>query len=143
MVLKLLQIVRPHAPYFGEKDAQQLAIVRRMVTDFNVPVAIVGVPTVREPDGLAMSSRNVHLCDAARPLRRVCPSLLEARGLIEAGCHRSREVIRQAADHACRLIDLLRLEYLEVVDPDNLQPVAAIANSCLVAGAMWVELRRG
>ena len=58
VVMKLLQIVQPHRAYFGEKDAQQLAVIRRVVADLNVPTAIVEVPTVREPDGLAMSSRN-------------------------------------------------------------------------------------
>src|SRR4029077_11025144 len=68
VVLKLLQIVQPDRAYFGEKDAQQLAIVRRLVTDLNVPVAIVSVPTVREADGLAVSSRNVRLSGEEREL---------------------------------------------------------------------------
>ncbi len=71
VVLKLLQIVQPERAYFGEKDAQQLAVIRRMVRDLNVPVAIAGVPTVREPDGLAMSSRNQHLTVEER---RVAPA---------------------------------------------------------------------
>ena len=75
VVLKLLQIVRPARAYFGEKDAQQTAIVRRVVRDFNVPADIVEVPIVREPDGLAISSRNVHLGAAER---RVAVSLYRA-----------------------------------------------------------------
>ena len=67
-MLKLLDIVQPDFAYFGEKDAQQLAVIRRTVSDLNVPVMITGVPTVREPDGLALSSRNQHLGAAERAL---------------------------------------------------------------------------
>jgi pantoate--beta-alanine ligase len=72
VVLKLLEIAQPDTAYFGEKDAQQLAIIRRLVADFNLPVAIVGVPTVREADGLAISSRNVHLSPDERRLAPAC-----------------------------------------------------------------------
>src|SRR5688572_18034998 len=75
VVLKLLEIVRPDVAYFGEKDAQQLAVVRRLVKDFNVPVTIVGIPTVREADGLAISSRNQHLDPDER---RLAPALYRA-----------------------------------------------------------------
>ena len=75
VVLKLFGIVQPDRAYFGEKDAQQLAVVRRLVTDFNVPVTIVPVPTVREPDGLALSSRNVRLSADERLL---APTLYKA-----------------------------------------------------------------
>ena len=80
IVLKLFQMVQPHRAYFGEKDAQQLAIIRRLVADFNMPIAVVGIPTVREADGLAMSSRNSRLSPEERSL---APSLYEA--LMEAG----------------------------------------------------------
>ena len=83
VVLKLFGIAQPDRAYFGEKDAQQLAIIRRMVADLNVPLAIVGVPTVREPDGLALSSRNRHLTPAERPLaihlyRALLKAIMEA-----------------------------------------------------------------
>jgi len=142
VVMKLLQIVRPDAAYFGEKDAQQLAIVRRLAADFNVPVEIVGVPTVREPDGLALSSRNVHLRGAERALApALYAALLEARRLIEAGVIEAA-VIRQAAESRIPVDDLLRLEYLEVVEPDEMQPVAQVRGTVLVAGALWVGATR-
>ena len=142
VVLKLLQIVQPARAYFGEKDAQQTAIVRRVVRDFNVPVDIVEVPIVREPDGLAISSRNVHL---SRDERRVAASLYHvlcaaqreiAAGRTDAGAVR-------AAAAAC-LPDAagLRLEYLEFVDPDDMQPVQAITGRVRIAGALWVGATR-
>ena len=71
MVLKLFNLVQPNKAYFGEKDAQQLAVIRRMVQDLNVPVSVIPVPTVREPDGLALSSRNKHLTAAERQIAPV------------------------------------------------------------------------
>jgi pantoate--beta-alanine ligase len=142
VVMKLLQIVQPHAAYFGEKDAQQLAIVRRLVADFNVPVAIVGVPTVREPDGLAISSRNVHLRADERALApSLYGALLEARRLIESGVTDSAAV-RRAAEARIPKNDSLRLEYLDVVDPDDMQPVASVGGAVVVAGALWVGATR-
>src|SRR4030095_333908 len=80
VVLKLLNIVQPQRAYFGEKDMQQLAIIRRMVADLNVPVTIVGMPTVRESDGLALSSRNRYLNEADRPAAPVLyRALMKAR----------------------------------------------------------------
>jgi pantoate--beta-alanine ligase len=139
VVLKLLQMATPDRAYFGEKDAQQLAIIRRMVTDFNIRVAIVGVPTVRETDGLALSSRNVHLSGRQRPLAVSLYRMLEgARHLIsEAGVADPGEV-KASVQRQLPSDPDLRLEYLEIVDPQNLQPVAAITGLVLVAGAMWV-----
>ncbi len=142
VVLKLLQIALPARAYFGEKDAQQTAIIRRVVRDFNVPVDIVEVPIVREPDGLAISSRNVHL---GREERRMAVSLYrvlcEVQRHIAAGRTDAAEVRRQAA---ARLpaAEGLRLEYLELVDPENMQPVERITGPVRVAGALWVGATR-
>lgn len=138
VVLKLLHIAQPDRAYFGEKDAQQLAIIRRMVSDLDVPTTIVGVPTVREPDGLALSSRN-RLLSAEERVRAVAlvRLLTEAQRLIAAGTARADDVVRQAA----ALVPAgpgIRLEYLEIVDPVHLQPVSDITSPVLVAGAMWV-----
>lgn len=138
VVTKLFDIVQPNVAYFGEKDAQQLAVIRRMVQDLNMPVEIVGVATVREPDGLAMSSRNARLSpDERSKSTALYQALREAERAIAAGERDARAVERRASavippDAA------LRLEYLEVVDAVELQRVATIAGTVLVAGALWV-----
>jgi pantoate--beta-alanine ligase len=138
VVMKLFQMVQPHAAYFGEKDAQQLAIVRRLAADFNVPIEIVGVPTVREADGLAMSSRNVHLSAEERALApSLYEALREAQRSIGSGVRDAAAVHRAAAARIPQR-DALRLEYLEVVDPEDMQPVTQIHGPVLVAGALWV-----
>jgi pantoate--beta-alanine ligase len=142
VVMKLLQIVQPDRAYFGEKDAQQLAIVRRLVRDLNVPVTIVGVPTVREPDGLALSSRNQHLTAGERELSPVLyQALCEADRQISSGV-REVEHVKAAARERIPDHSLLRLEYLEIVDPEDLQPVPIVSASVLVAAALWVGSTR-
>lgn len=142
VVMKLLQIVRPQLAYFGEKDAQQLAVIRCLVRDLNVPVRVEAVPTVREPDGLALSSRNERLSSEERELARcLYQALSEARRQIGAG-ERSAEAVKQGA--AARILGdrHLRLEYLEVVSPEDLQPVERIEGPVLVAAALWVGSTR-
>lgn len=142
IVLKLFQIVQPDRAYFGEKDAQQLAIVRRLVADFDVPVQIVGVPTVREPDGLAMSSRNRKLSAAERQLATALyRALLEADRQISTGVSDVAVVKARAAAQVPK-DPALRLEYLEIVDPDELQPVERVTGPVRVAGALWVGSTR-
>ncbi len=142
VVLKLFHIVRPDQAYFGEKDAQQLAIVRRLVADLNVPVEIVPVPTVREEDGLALSSRNRRLSPAEREEAiHLYRALLEARRQIAAGMRDPGEVRRHATD-VIPVRAGIALEYLEFVDPEELQPVEQVAGPVLVAGALWVGSTR-
>lgn len=142
VVLKLFDMVQPDRAYFGEKDAQQLAIVERLVADFNLPIAVVGVPTVREADGLAMSSRNRHLnADERRVAVCLYQSLLEARQKISSGEKRPAAVVRAAAAVIPRS-DGLKLEYLEIVDPRTMQPVDEINGPVRVAGALWVGSTR-
>ena len=138
VVTKLFDIVQPEVAYFGEKDAQQLAVIRRMVLDLNIPVEIAGVATVREADGLAMSSRNVRLNPEERSkATALYRALREAAQAIAGGERDARAVERRAA--AVIPSDAsLRLEYLEVVDPVELQRVDTIAGPVLVAGALWV-----
>ena len=142
VVLKLFQIVQPGRAYFGEKDAQQLAIVKRLVADFNVPIEIVEVPTVRESDGLAMSSRN-RLLDADERSLATClfRALQEARIQIANG-ERRAAAVKGAAVATIPRSAALRLEYLEVVDPATMQPVDEIAHPVRVAGALWVGSTR-
>jgi pantoate--beta-alanine ligase len=142
VVMKLFQIVQADVAYFGEKDAQQLAIVRRLVADFNVPLAIVGVETVREADGVAMSSRNQHLGAQDRQLAPVLyQALTTARSAVEGGM-RDAAAVRAAAAARIPNNERLRLEYLEVVDPESMQPVEQICGPVVVAGALWVGSTR-
>ena len=142
VVLKLLNIVQPHRAYFGEKDAQQLAVIRRMTADLNVATVIVEVPTVREMDGLAMSSRNQNL---NREERLIAPllsrALRKAEALISAGIKRSDQIQKESL----RVFDEcpeIRIEYLEVVDPENMAPVAEITGPVRIAGAVWIGKTR-
>lgn len=143
VVLKLFQMIQPDRAYFGEKDAQQLAIVRRLVEDFNVPVTIVGVPTVRDGDGLALSSRNQRLDSGERALApALYRALSEAARLVASGS-RDAERIKAAAAGTLPSNPTLRLEYLEIVDPTTLQPVGIISSlPVLIAGALWVGSTR-
>jgi pantoate--beta-alanine ligase len=142
VVMKLLQIAQPRRAYFGEKDAQQLAVIRRVVADLNVPTAIVEVPTVREPDGLAMSSRNRHLNGTQRTSATVLyEALREATGLISAG-QRDAAVIKRTATDRIASTPGVRLEYFDIVDPEEMQPVSRIERPVRAAGAIWVGSTR-
>lgn len=142
VVLKLLNIVQPRQAYFGEKDMQQLAVIRRMVGDLNVPVRIIGVPTVRERDGLALSSRNKYLNgDERKAAPTLYKSLQEAASRILAG-ETDADQVRLAALQTLQQEPLIRVEYFEIVDPNELQPVAAIQNPVRIAAAIWIGKTR-
>jgi pantoate--beta-alanine ligase len=142
VVLKLFNIVQPEVAYFGQKDAQQLAIIRRMVADLNVPVRIASVETVREPDGLALSSRNQHLNPAERALApALFRALTAARQAVASGATGAESVKRSAA-RAIPADERLRLEYLELVDPWTFQPVERVTGPVVAAGALWVGSTR-
>jgi pantoate--beta-alanine ligase len=137
VVTKLLNIVGPRRAYFGEKDAQQLAVIRRMVRDLDMRVEIVACPTVREADGLAMSSRNVRLTPQARAQAPVLyRSLTAARVALENG---ERDVERLKADICAALADadLAQIDYVEIVDAETLHPVTVVDRPCLVALAVF------
>jgi len=136
VVLKLFNIIQPDRAYFGEKDAQQLAIIRRMVLDLNVPVTVVPVATVREDDGLAISSRNKHLTAAQRVIAPVLSrALRNAIDSIERGEQRV-PALREAAFGTFAQWPDARVEYFEITDPDTLQPVERVEGPVLVAGAI-------
>lgn len=138
VVLKLFEIVQPNVAYFGEKDAQQLAVVRRLTTDFNVPVRIAPVPTVREPDGLALSSRNLRLSPGERAIAPCLYAALQrAAASIDDGGTNAAEILRDAAT-VIPADERLRLEYLELVDPEDFQPVMKVTAPVIAAGALWV-----
>ncbi len=142
VVLKLFGIVQPDRAYFGQKDAQQLAVIQRMVRDLNVPVEIIPVSTVREPDGLALSSRNKHLSPAER---QVAPALYRALSLaaerIASGEH-SALVVRENALRSLQQHPELRVEYFEIVDTLTLQTVEEVGGPVLIAAAAWLGSTR-
>jgi pantoate--beta-alanine ligase len=136
IVAKLLLSVRPDFALFGEKDFQQLAVIRRMVTDLNIPVEIVAVPTVREADGLALSSRNAYLSADERRRAVALPNALQtARDTIRDGAAVSSAL--QAAKQALIDAGFLKIDYLALVDAATLEPVeAAEGEMRLIAAAM-------
>ncbi|MDA0182664.1 pantoate--beta-alanine ligase [Solirubrobacter phytolaccae] len=133
VVCKLLNIVAPDAAYFGQKDAQQVAVVKRMVRDLDLPSKIEVLPTIREPDGLAMSSRNVRLSPSEREdALQLSRALFAARDAVAAG-ERDAERVRAVA-----LSHLDDPEYLAIVDPLSFTPLTTIAAPALVAVAAHV-----
>jgi pantoate--beta-alanine ligase len=142
VVAKLFNIVQPDRAYFGEKDAQQLAVIRRMVDDLNFPLTIVEVPTVREADGLAVSSRNVQL---SAEERRAAPALhraLAAAARQVARGQREAAAVRNEGLNLLAQQPALRVEYFEVVDSDEMQPVDHIQKPVRIAAAVWVGKTR-
>lgn len=142
VVVKLFNVVQPHVAVFGLKDYQQVQVIRRMVADLNLDIDIVACPTVREEDGLAMSSRNAYLSaeerQAALCLRR---ALLTAQELVRRG-ENSAERIREAVVREISREPLARLEYAEICDPDDLSPAPKVDGAALVGLCVWVGKTR-
>lgn len=143
VVAKLFNIVQPHRAYFGEKDAQQLAIIERMVRDLDFPIEIVPVETVREPDGVAMSSRNRRLSPGERGLAPLLyAALSKGRTAILEGCTSGREA-RQLILDCLAAEPQLRPEYVEVVDAASMEPVEDLRGRRLrLAAAVWLGSTR-
>jgi pantoate--beta-alanine ligase len=143
VVLKLLHIVQPHVAFFGEKDFQQLQVIRRMVRDLDLPVAIVGMPIVREPDGVAMSSRNAYLSTEDRVRARSLSRALEAAKTLFSGGERSAEKLLGAAREVLTATDGIRLDYLELREVETLAPVeSAVERASVMAVAAFVGTTR-
>jgi pantoate--beta-alanine ligase len=137
VVAKLFNILGPDAAVFGEKDFQQLAIIRRMVRDLNFPVEIIGAPTVREADGLACSSRNQYLSAEEREQAPVLQrALQEARRLVAEG-EISTAAILAAAREVIATAPLARIDYLEIVNAETLQPSWEAGPDSLIAVAAF------
>jgi pantoate--beta-alanine ligase len=135
VVSKLFHIVEPDVAFFGQKDAAQAAIIRKMVCDLNFDIQIVVAPIVREQDGLAMSSRNAYLTPEQRKQAVVLyRALMRVQTLADRGERRAAELIR-AGEEVMHEQPSAKLEYFEVVNSDTLEPVADISNGALVAVA--------
>jgi pantoate--beta-alanine ligase len=142
VVAKLFHIVEPDAAFFGQKDAAQVAIIRRMVRDLNLPVEIVTCPIVREPDGLAMSSRNAYL-DAEQRKRALVlhRSLMRVQGLADAGEREASKLVAAGRKEFAEESSV-RLDYFEIVDPDTLNPAQDTSGGALAAVAAFVGSTR-
>ncbi len=134
VVLKLFEVVRPDVAVFGQKDYQQQLVIRRMVADLHVPVRIVTEPTVREPDGLAMSSRNRYLAPDERRAAVVLNEALErAHQAVregEASANRVRQILRETIEFN----DRVRLDYVEIADAETLQPLDRLGPATRAVG---------
>jgi pantoate--beta-alanine ligase len=142
VVAKLFHIVEPDVAFFGQKDAAQVAVIRRMVGDLNFPVEIVACPIVREPDGLAMSSRNTYLSPEQRAQALILHrSLMRVKQLVDNGERAAAQLLAAGRDEFSRE-SLVRLDYFEIVNPDTLDPVEVISRGTLVAVAAYVGSTR-
>jgi pantoate--beta-alanine ligase len=142
VVAKFFHIVEPNAAFFGQKDAAQVAIIHRMVRDLNFPVEIVVGPIVREPDGLAMSSRNAYLSPEHRKQALVLHrSLTRVKKLVEDGESSVARLIA-AAKNEIATEAAARLDYFEIVNPDTLEPVEDVSRGALAAVAAFFGTTR-
>ena len=142
VVLKLFHIVTPDRAYFGQKDAQQLAVIRRMVRDLNFDIEIVGCPIVREADGLAMSSRNTYLNEEERKAALVLSQAVRlGEELVEAG-EKNAAVIKEKMIAHIEAEPLAKIDYVEIVDAQSLEPVSEIQGEILAAMAVYIGKTR-
>jgi pantoate--beta-alanine ligase len=142
VVTKLFLAVKPHSAFFGQKDYQQLAIIKRLVRDLNFDIEVIGVPTVREPDGLAMSSRNSYLSPSERQSARILSQSLEkARQLISAGERQAAPILNDIAADIARIPGAV-LDYATICHPETLLEVERIDGPVLLALAVKIGATR-
>ncbi|MFR1167541.1 MAG: pantoate--beta-alanine ligase [Adlercreutzia equolifaciens] len=142
VVTKLFNIVQPHRAFFGQKDAQQLAIIKRMVADLNMNVTVVGCPIVREADGLAKSSRNAYLSAEERQAALVLSrAIFAGKAAVETG-ERDASALKALMGGIIEAEPLARIDYVEVVDGVTMQPTDAIGAVALVAMAVYIGSTR-
>jgi len=143
VVARLFRIVEPRRAYFGEKDAQQLRVVRQMVREQGLPVEVVAMPTVREPDGLAMSSRNAYLTRQERRTALVVPRALDlARMMVERWGVRDADMLRESLEDYIRQKPQVQIDYVSVTDHDTLEEIDVIDRPALVLLAVRVGSTR-
>ena len=139
---KLFNIVAPDVAYFGQKDAQQAIVIKRMVADLNMPLKIVVCPTIREPNGLALSSRNQYLTERQKKdAANIYKSLRTCRNLIDAGTTNTRQIIAEMQKILQR-IPSAEIEYISIVDADTLESIDKIAGQVLAAVAVRIGTTR-
>ena len=142
VVTKLFNLLAPTAAVFGQKDYQQLAIIRRMVRDLNFPVEIIGVPTVREADGLALSSRNQYLSSEERAEATVLyRAITRVKELAERGEHSVTKLIDAARD-VLSPAKRARIDYITIVDAENFEPLEKLRPTALIALAVFIGKTR-
>lgn len=142
VVLKLFHIVTPDRAYFGQKDAQQLAIIRRMVMDLNFDIEIIGCPIIREEDGLAKSSRNTYLSEEERKQAVILNQSLEAAmDAINAG-EKDAAKVKQIIIDKLQTCPLAKIDYVEVVSFDTIQPIEKVEGAVLIAIAVYIGTTR-
>ncbi len=142
VVAKLFHIVEPHVAVFGQKDYQQLTVITRMVRDLDMDVRIVGVPTIREPDGLAMSSRNTYLSPEERRSALSLSQSLEMAQEMVVGGERNARAIRSAVETHIRQAPGTRIEYVSLCHPATLEELETIEKETLLALAVFVGKAR-
>ena len=136
VLTKLFHLVQPQKAYFGQKDGQQLAVIRKFVKDLNFPLEIVGVPIVREPDGLAMSSRNTYLDAESRAQAVVLNQALRMAGKVYGEGESDAECLKKIARDQIETAPLAEIEYVELVDAETMQPVDYITGPVMLAVAV-------
>lgn len=142
VVSKLFHIVTPDKAFFGQKDAQQLAVIRRMVTDLNMDIEIVGCPIVREADGLAKSSRNTYLSEAERKAALVLSqTIFLGQKLVEEGMTDAKELVARMKENIEKE-PLARIDYVEAVSMETIEKVDTIGKNVLVAMAVYIGKTR-
>lgn len=142
VVAKLFNIVTPDRAYFGQKDAQQLAVIRHMVNDLSFGIEIVGCPIIREEDGLAKSSRNTYLSEEERKAALVLSrSLKEGRKLVDVG-EKDAAKVKKAITDIIEKEPLAKIDYVEVVDWNTLEPIEKIEGPILTAIAVYIGKTR-
>lgn len=142
VVIKLFNIVSPDAAYFGQKDAQQTVIIKKMACDLNIPIKIKVIPTLRQKDGLALSSRNLYLSKGERADAFVLyDSLNSAKELIDSGIRDTDKIIKNMRRLICEK-NTAKIDYLSIVDLDTLEPVKKITGNTLIALAVWIGKTR-
>jgi pantoate--beta-alanine ligase len=142
VVTKLFNIITPHKAYFGQKDAQQCVVIKKMVNDLNMKVDIVVCPTVREKDGLAMSSRNTYLSGRERRIAPVLYKTLQmAQRMIELGEKDSKKILKEMSKKINKYRSI-KIDYISIVDPETLEDIEIISGKVLIALAVKIGKTR-